>query len=82
MPKEVVIDRGSFDDDHSRGLRVEVRWHREGSYVQLATVADEPPAASEIGDGQGWFVSLERCDINDLIRYLRRARDQAFGRDE
>jgi hypothetical protein len=31
---------------------------------------------------QGFYVSLDRKGVNDLIRYLRRARDQAFGRDE
>ena len=30
----------------------------------------------------GWHIDLDRRGINDLIRNLRRARDQAFGRDE
>jgi hypothetical protein len=30
----------------------------------------------------GMFWSPNRYQINDLIRHLRRARDQAFGRDE
>lgn len=30
----------------------------------------------------GWYVDLDRKGINDLIRVLRKARDQAFGRDE
>lgn len=30
----------------------------------------------------GMYVDLDRRGINDLIRVLRRARDQAFGRDE
>jgi hypothetical protein len=30
----------------------------------------------------GWFIDLDRRGINQLIRNLRRARDQAFGRDE
>lgn len=30
----------------------------------------------------GWYVDLGRREINELIRVLRRARDQAFGRDE
>jgi len=30
----------------------------------------------------GWHVDLDRPQINELIRVLRRARDQAFGRDE
>lgn len=31
---------------------------------------------------QGFYVSLDRSGVNALIRHLRRARDQAFGRDE
>lgn len=30
----------------------------------------------------GIYVQLDRRSINELIRKLRRARDQAFGRDE
>jgi hypothetical protein len=32
--------------------------------------------------GQGFYVNLDRKGVNALIRHLRRARDQAFGRDE
>jgi hypothetical protein len=31
---------------------------------------------------QGWYVQLDRLGINRLIRILRQARDDAFGRDE
>ena len=37
---------------------------------------------AEGAQSHGWFCSLDRRGINDLIRKLRRARDQAFGRDE
>lgn len=80
MPKEVILDQ-EFDSDSCRGLRTEIRWSREASHVQMATVADEAPPSSGMG-AEGWFVSLNRRQINDLIRHLRRARDQAFGRDE
>lgn len=30
----------------------------------------------------GWFVQLDRAGINNLIRNLRKARDEAYGRDE
>ena len=32
--------------------------------------------------GNGVWVTLDRRGCNDLIRFVRRARDQAFGRDE
>jgi fermentation-respiration switch protein FrsA (DUF1100 family) len=41
------------------------------------TVADPPRRAWD-----GWYISLERDQINELIRTLRDARDKAFGRDE
>lgn len=31
---------------------------------------------------EGFYIDLDRAGINNLIRYLRRARDQSFGRDE
>jgi len=31
---------------------------------------------------EGWFIDLDRYGLNSLIRNARRARDQAFGRDE
>ena len=38
----------------------------------------------QFGDApfDGWYMSLNRQQINDLIRVLRRARDAAYGRDE
>lgn len=41
-----------------------------------------PPAGMKPAPTLGWYVNLDRHQINDLIRILRRARDQAFGRDE
>lgn len=79
MPVERVLDP-EFGVDETRGLRAEVRWARQeaGGHVQLATIADGPPT----NEMPGWFVSLDRKGCNDLIRHVRRARDQAFGRDE
>lgn len=41
---------------------------------------------SQFGSGMtvmdGFYVTVDRRGINDLIRHLRRARDQAYGRDE
>lgn len=82
MPKEYVIDHYNFNEENSRGLRVQVGWNREASHVSIATVADLAPVSTGLGNDEGWHVSLDRSGINDLIRYLRRARDQAFGRDE
>jgi hypothetical protein len=88
MPKEMI--RGTtvlFEDDES--LRetpvVDVRWDRESGYFQIVTRAQEAEVClpeEEIPVRFGYWVTLDRRGTNDLIRALRRARDQAFGRDE
>lgn len=65
---------------------VDVRWNREGT-VQIVTKAEDPFGGRFAEDEgihytDGMYVDLNRNGINDLIRNLRRARDQAFGRDE
>lgn len=97
MPKETI--RSST---YGPMFDVEVRWGRDSSDVQIATVM--PPAQTseapqnlaqlvaswddacgdpENPDGaRGLYSSLDRHAINELIRVLRKARDQAFGRDE
>jgi hypothetical protein len=57
-----------------------------------AEVTDMPPPGDHEGTPSapgtsfklfdGWHVDLDRDRVNALIRVLRRARDQAFGRDE
>ena len=87
MPKEIV--RGD-------GYDVEVRWGADGS-VQVASVM-QPPLTAESPASLGTLVetwsteerfaatglysTLDRRQVNDLIRILRRARDAAYGRDE
>ena len=46
------------------------------------TGADEDLAGQSIPRAAGIYIDLDRAGINRLIRNLRRARDQAFGRDE
>lgn len=66
---------------------VDVRWNREGGYVQIVT-KETDAFGGRLSDDEGvhftdgLFVDLDRQGINKLIRNLRRARDQAFGRDE
>jgi len=79
MPKELV--RSKYPEDHP-GLVAQVGWGRDSQHVQLATVNDDAAKLEPTPEGNGWFVQLDRHGINDLIRILRRARDQAFGRDE
>jgi hypothetical protein len=59
---------------------VAVHWTRGGGFVQLG-----PTARAEDGtdvEVPGHWVDLDWAQTNRLIRFLRNARDQAFGRPE
>lgn len=80
MPKERI--HSCYAEDHP-DLVAQITWSREPTgHVQLATLNDDAVELVPTPEGNGWFVTLDRREINDLIRVLRRARDQAFGRDE
>jgi hypothetical protein len=81
------------DGEMARGVSagvpiVDVRWNREGGYVQIVSKETDSFGGRLVGDDpgshvtDGYYVDLDRNAINDLIRNLRRARDQAFGKDE
>ena len=96
MPKEYVyglrlpfVPETSNSPCENRSPVVVVGWDREAGDVQLVSRLrerevffdpDNPDAP--IPCEYGFHVSLDRRGINDLIRHLRKARDQAFGRDE
>lgn len=95
MPKEVVRSRHEVDD--GAGPYVRLGWSKDAEVVELGTAVPEgegrlqlkstDPADEGWGNVEGiedvgWFVQLDRPGINRLIRLLRQARDQAFGRDE
>ena len=75
MPKQSINGFYSFDDKH---LAVDVGWGRDAD-VQIGTVDRD---AEQYSPEAGWFVNLDRRGINELIRVLRKARDQAYGKDE
>lgn len=83
MPKETILSDLMFGEG-SEAVGIEVHWGREAEYVQLATTLIDQSTHDRLKrevEG-GWFANLNRHKINDLIRKLRRARDQAFGADE
>ena len=86
MPKEFIYDQDLADyDDISDTYQVRVGWSKETGAVQIATLSDlKVPVerAKGVVDGNGFYVNLNRQGINDLIRVLRKARDQAYGKDE
>lgn len=62
--------------------RIKVTWNRldAGGVVQITTFKDDTTYESE--HELPMYVTLDREGINRTIRILRRARDQAYGRDE
>jgi hypothetical protein len=69
--EEVTLHK--MDDD-----AIKLGWTKEGMHVGLAIVDTEK-------DPEGFesrHINLDRAGINRLIRFLRRARDDAYGRDE
>lgn len=89
MPKEVIYsDQLPWSEEDPGVAVVEVRWGRDTGHMQLVTKAIHRATGDRLSDDEGihytdgFYVDLNRSNINDLIRQLRRARDQAFGRDE
>lgn len=91
MPRERIFGSAFAPEGEEAIIPIaEVMWNREAGHVQLVTreLSHEIPSPEEQEkDGPwpctyGFFVDLDRKGINDMIRVLRRARDQAFGRDE
>ena len=94
MPKEVVYGEGPVFGPESPARSVlEVRWSRNGfveigsRIVHAADLSAYVPTEQERPDLNGaaipgLYMALDRAAINETIRHLRRARDQAFGRDE
>lgn len=87
MPKEVVYGEMLSETELGEKPIVEVGWNREGGYVQIVSkvisvIGGRLAEDEGIHYTDGIFVNLDRRGINALIRNLRRARDQAYGRDE
>lgn len=94
MPKESVYgEQHIFDPEESNPKvpTVDILWGRDQGFVQIVSKVEDPHGGrwmdenwneSEIYFTDGMYINLNRNAVNQLIRYLRRARDQAFGRDE
>lgn len=76
MPKELVY--GTVNAEPHVGSGVEIGWGRDGQYVQMAT---GPVPVTGFDSERAHYVQLDRAGVNRLIRALRKARDQAYGRD-
>ena len=85
MPREVIA--GSNDPELKDIKRLVVSWGAEGKSLDpVVTLGGWIHEESEDGAQADWSPetvwALNRADTNKLIRTLRKARDQAYGRDE
>lgn len=87
MAKHMIYPTANPDGTDA-DRRIELQWQRErGAQIAVTKfggVGDRTREYTEKGDPTwvGEAVDLTRDQINHLIRQLRAARDQAFGRDE
>ncbi len=77
MPREFIHDLDTYDGEKSPFV-LSIAWQRDQDVV----VGTENIHKAIGDDGRGWFLSLNRKQINEAIKVLRRARDQAYGKDE
>lgn len=60
------------------GQSLDVHWGRSEELVQIHHVYYEDDGRKSVDR----FIDLRRSEVNRLIKVLRSARDQSFGRDE
>lgn len=85
MPKEYIYSSTFIPESSDCPAQpnvVKITWSREdaGGGVQMTVFKKDGTYESE--HEKPMYMDLERHDINQLIRVLRRARDQAYGRNE
>jgi hypothetical protein len=90
MPKEIINSRYHGQElPGLNGAPVEVEatfahigWTKDLDHVEIAVLNGAVDTEDPNDSRRGWFMQLDRSGINRMIRALRSARDQAFGRDE
>lgn len=87
MPRETIWGTNCQGTDPKASdfvpqINTSVMWNKGAEYVQISTTRTDYDTGYFVVDGDGWFADLDRNQIQQLIRTLRRARDQVFGKDE
>lgn len=90
MPKEKIYDGcEQFDIEigwgNGRDVQLGITTHDGRTLVEWLTPRPTDPAApgeSILPGFDSLWASLDRSGVNRLIKALRKARDDAFGRDE
>jgi hypothetical protein len=76
MPSETIyIDAARTDEP---GQHIHLQWGRDYGDINIGTCQDDP---QNHGDKAYYATIRTRDQVNKLIQVLRRARDQAFGKD-
>jgi len=91
MPKEIIeslyYGREVTDADTGKVMPVEathlhVGWAKHQQHVEVAVINRAVESSFPGDTAPGWFMQLDRAGCNRAIRVLRKARDDAFERDE
>jgi hypothetical protein len=88
MPKEVTYDDANMYDvvvgwEADKYVQVGIETHGGQPVVKmLGGGGEEPKPLHDMATFTGLWGTFDRTGVNRLIRSLRRARDQAYGRDE
>jgi len=84
MPKETIARRLNEDDTPKNVLQVYWLPYAENVQINIKIYGEVAflPGDSVASDPELYSPSMSRKEINDLIKTLRRARDQVYGKDE
>lgn len=80
MPKEYIYTPPTKTGANQIAARINWSKQEEGGFVQIAVFEDDGTYEAE--HEKPIYMDMDRDAINRTIRVLRRARDQAYGRDE
>ena len=81
MPKETIYGK-SFPLHGATEPEVVVGWSKEAEHVEISVRMPDDTVLVPGPEANGWYAQLDRAGINRLIKTLRKARDDAYGRDE
>ena len=91
MPKEIINSRYYGQEVHDALTGTDVRvepthlhigWTKDREHVEVAVINTDIKSGHPGDSARGWFMQMDREGCNRAIRALRKARDDAFGRDE
>ena len=87
MPKEIIYDEATLYDavvgwKPGQYVQLGIQTHDGRPVVEVLGAGEEPKTMADMAGFTGLWGTYDREGVNRLIRALRRARDQAYGKDE